>query len=419
MKAIPYSKTKNSQALAIGSIPLLSPEDFASGADEQRASARRILAFFRFQERLFALFAQDEAASILWFSTSCSKNLGGKEIPESLRFLEKLPLFPFATLSIEARERLAKAHAPALSWASTQIPCTEPLDLYGAVAAMTRTQKHPVSHALAASLVLEALSGVEPKEIHQQRLMLLELERVAAYAEDLSSLFVATAMTLPSSRFAKLHLLARQCLSCLTGNPLGLDSIMPGGVKAPLMLPDYRKNFAKLRKNFAKMGRTDRLAENAFFQEVGRILPATAETTGAVGITARACGLPRDARHTHPVFSEPLPPPLVLAAEGDVGARTKLRLQEIRTSLDLLGTLSPPKSVLQPILAPLAKESLAASAIESPHGEVVHVLGTDDEGGLALWLAWPSSFYNTPALEEALTGESLAHFPAIVSSILG
>src|SRR5262249_30487622 len=71
------------------------------------------------------------------------------------------------------------------------------------------------------------------------------------------------------------------------------------------------------------------------FEDAGRLAPATAAAVGLVGPAARAAGLRRDVRKTHPTgIFQMVHIPLSSADSGDVFARAYVRWLEIERSID-------------------------------------------------------------------------------------
>lgn len=114
---------------------------------------------------------------------------------------------------------------------------------------------------------------------------------------------------------------------------------------------------------------------------------------GGVGQAARASGLARDIRTSHPwgVFAGALRHESVVRTQGDVMARLMVRCREVLQSagyvdrlLDLPGQEYANAGNPRPdYAAPLAPSSLAFGWSRGGRGETCHVLLTDAEGRIA------------------------------------
>ena len=152
----------------------------------------------------------------------------------------------------------------------------------------------------------------------------------------------------------------------------------------------------------------------ARLEGTGRISRSVAEDLGLVGVTARACGVPRDNRFFHPtgvyrqLFDE-----LITEETGDVMARASVRHRETIISIDLLrriGNALPAGPVKVPV-GPLKPNALAVSLVEGWRGEVAHVGLTDDRGRLRRYKIVDPSFHNWSGLAMALRDEQISDFP--------
>jgi Ni,Fe-hydrogenase III large subunit len=147
---------------------------------------------------------------------------------------------------------------------------------------------------------------------------------------------------------------------------------------------------------------------------VGALTRGACVAHGFVGPVARACDVSRDARHDHPygVFRY-TQIPVATAWAGDVYARALVRWVEIRRSLEFVeeqlralpaGDVRAPCDTLTP-------SELAVSIEEGWRGEVVHVLMTDERGGVRRHKVVDPSFRNWTALSLAMPGNQISDFP--------
>jgi Ni,Fe-hydrogenase III large subunit len=152
----------------------------------------------------------------------------------------------------------------------------------------------------------------------------------------------------------------------------------------------------------------------ARLEGVGVVPRSACVEYGFVGPVARACELPRDVRHDHPwgIFRFAHIPVATMWA-GDVLARALVRRVEIQRSLEFtieqLGAL--PKGPPRVDCGPLRPNELAVAMVEGWRGEIVHVVITDDAGGIRRYKITDPSFHNWWALGLAMPGNEISDFP--------
>ena len=279
-----------------------------------------------------------------------------------------------------------------------------------------------VGHALAGSLLIEALGGVAvPPRARAIRALALELERLANHAGDLGAL-ARDVGYLPAASFCgrlRGDLLNLTLLAC--GNRMGLGWVRPGGLGfvtdgeadamrtiarlLPGILADLERSFGLMRANSTVRAR---------FEETGTLTSALGEELGVVGPAARASGLARDVRLDHPsgYYSER---PIAGATwlSGDVFGRARIRVMEAVNSVAyaLSVTRSLPSGPVRAERGPLAADTIGVSLVEGWRGEIAHLAVTDGTGAFRRYKIVDPSFHNWTALAMTMRDQPISDFP--------
>ena len=277
-----------------------------------------------------------------------------------------------------------------------------------------------VGHALAYAHVCEALGGCAvPARAHSLRALALELERLANHTGDLGALANDVAYLPTASYCGRIRGDFLNMTALLCGNRLGRGLVCAGGVR-------FDADAARLGGLHDRLVQAERDVRSAVgllwkahsvverFERTGVLTRATCEQLGLVGVAARACGMPRDVRTTHPAgayCNEKLH--VSTCAHGDVFARAYVRWLELCKSLDWIGAQMKalPEGAARVPASPLKPEQCVVSLVEGWRGEVCHVALTDTSGRFAHYKIVDPSFHNWQGLAMALRGEEISNFP--------
>jgi Ni,Fe-hydrogenase III large subunit len=278
-----------------------------------------------------------------------------------------------------------------------------------------------VGHATAFAQVWESLCGYEPsKKLQFDRALALEHERIAIHTGDLSAICTDVAYQLGSSVFGRLRTPVINYFQQWCGNRLAKSLIRPGKTNFPFtadLAEKWHKVFQAYEPHFTEMAAEmfDLPSVLSRIEKTGVVSNETASEIGAVGMAARASGLVRDIRKSHPVgYYQEINYSPVLGHVGDVHARAKLRLDEINVSIalikDMITRIPDDDDITQPIGNP-KPNSFSLSLVESWRGEICHCALTDSNGELMVYKIKDPSMHNWLALALAVRNNEISDFP--------
>ncbi len=283
-----------------------------------------------------------------------------------------------------------------------------------------------VGHSLAYCQAVEALLGLEvPRRARYLRSLFLELERLHNHLGDVGAICNDTAYALPHAHCGRMKERLLQWNDRLTGSRFLRGVCRVGGVGVNLAdaqlaevvreLDALEAEFRELEAIiFANASLTDRL------ETTGVLTERIAWDHGVVGVVGRASGLDRDLRRDRPFAAyDELPVAVAVYHYGDVRARLRVRLDEIRESIRLIRLIraqmpAGPVAV-EPAGAPPAG-ARALSAVEGWRGEILYMVRAGEQGRIDRCKVRDPSFVNWPAIQWAVLGNIVPDFPLINKS---
>lgn len=308
-----------------------------------------------------------------------------------------------------------------------------------------------VGHSVAFASVVESLSGFEPsRDILFARTLALELERIAIHTGDLSAICGDVAYQLGNAVYGRLRTPIINFMQKWCGNRLGKTSVRPFEAPYPFtreLANDLIKTLKAFEKDFDQISRQVRHFPSVLsrLEKTGTVSYGDALAVGAVGMAARASGLCRDVRKSHPYLLYQSTDDTVVKHHGDVYSRTQIRMEEVMNSLALVrrlvaewpwdeeGAVTASSSAVsssssfsagQPVSEKeqqfahssgkelrLAPGSFVVSLVEGWRGEICHAAITAPDGTLAFYKVKDPSFHNWRMLELAVRGNEISDFP--------
>lgn len=281
-----------------------------------------------------------------------------------------------------------------------------------------------VGHTTAYAELIEKLAGKDiGDDLKRERLVAIELERIAMHLADTGALATDIGFQLYQVACEALRTVTINTTQAWCGNRFGKSLIRPLGSNFPLTeakIETIRKNMADVRRRYNEV-REDILEAQtllARFEQCGLVSTEEMQRIGGVGQAARASGLKRDLRATHPsgFYAEEFSHTPILRTDGDVMSRLATRMDEVLQSIDyihqVLANYKPSTTIEAPDYeAPLMPEALSFSLVEGWRGEICHVALTDKEGVITKYKVKDPSVHNWLGLAIAVRSEGISDFP--------
>ena len=283
-----------------------------------------------------------------------------------------------------------------------------------------------VAHATAFAEAVEKLTGRErPAQLDRERAVALELERMAMQIADTGALSMDTGYQLGQVACEALRTMTINTTQAWCGNRFGKGLLRPGGTDHPLDAETTemtRRNVREIARHYDEVRHDLKSSPSllARFEQCGTVPREEMLRIGGVGQAARASGVERDLRASHPwgCYATLLGHKPIVKRQGDVMARLMVRCREVLQSAACIDTLTARRAEIgfdalpQPDYAtPLAPRSLAFGLIEGWRGETCHVVITDTAGRIAACRVKDPSLHNWMALALACRGEGISDFP--------
>ncbi len=281
-----------------------------------------------------------------------------------------------------------------------------------------------VAHSTAYCQAIERAASCQvPERAEYIRTVMLELERLYNLFGDIAGIALDTALSVAAASGYLLRERAMCLNESLTSSRLLRSVNVLGGVRKDLSPNDREKVLAtivKLKLEFDDLV-TMMLTSPSMMDRVvttGKLSREMATNLNVVGPAARASGIDRDVRRDHPYAAYGKLDFLVpTQSAGDVSARMKVKMDEVRESFSLIEQAldSMPSGPVRASVGEVPQGRIAYSLVESPRGELVHWV-LSGRGTPARHKVRDASFCNWLALEQAVLGDIVPDFPLINKS---
>jgi Ni,Fe-hydrogenase III large subunit/Ni,Fe-hydrogenase III component G len=285
-----------------------------------------------------------------------------------------------------------------------------------------------VANSLSYCQAVEKLSeAVVPYRAWLIRTLALEMERLYNHVGDTGNVCAGVGFSPVISMGARLKEYLQQLNELLSGNRFLRGLIVPGGVTMDIeevQLEELLDVLKEVEQVYADMEHI--MWEQANFvnriRTTGIIKESTAFDLAMVGVGARASGLARDSRKDmgFGIYDE-LDFDVITESAGDVEARIKVRIREVRESLKLVRQLVSrlrrnTEDELRVDLGDLRTLEGSWGISESPRGDNLHWLMLDETGRIERIFIRSASYSNWPAVPIAVQGDIIPDFPLVNKS---
>ncbi len=285
-----------------------------------------------------------------------------------------------------------------------------------------------VAYAWAACQAMERACGCQvPPRALWLRALMAERERIANHLGDIGAVCNDVAFSFAHVQCARLRERWQRQSLALFGHRLMMDSVVPGGVGRDLAagsVAGLRDEHLALYKAVLPLFDVidDHPSLDDRLETTGRLAMADARALGCTGFVGKASGLHFDVRRDCPYAPyDTLDVPASQESEGDVAARVRVRMTEIKSSLKLmdrlLATLPGGETLISlPNPAPGAE---GLGLVDGWRGEILVFVRFGAQGRIARFFPRDPSWFTWPALERLIMGNIVPDFPVCNKSVNG
>jgi formate hydrogenlyase subunit 5 len=211
----------------------------------------------------------------------------------------------------------------------------------------------------------------------------------------------------------------------ITGNRKTYGMNLIGGVRRDITAGQYPKIMEVVGKIEIQLKELiDAIAFDTTLhlrlKNVGILTAEAAKRLCTVGPTTRGSGVAIDSRVNHPyaAYSQ-VPPRVISKPEGDVWARTLVRLEETLESINIVRRAleQMPAGETMADVKEIRPWREGIAYVEAPRGESVHYVLTGPDNRPYRWRVRAPTYANLQAIPYMIKGNSIADAPIILGSI--
>lgn len=285
-----------------------------------------------------------------------------------------------------------------------------------------------VAHAWAACMAMESAAGVViPERAAFLRALMSERERVANHLGDVGAICNDVAFSFAFYQFGRLREDWQRLSRDGFGHRFMMDGIVPGGVAVEpgaATIEALRAQCHIVRHELDKLvtiqnqlpSLEDRLATT------GYLSPEFAASLGCQGYVGRASGVDYDLRRDAPYAPyDRLKVKVPCYHYGDVAARLRVRVEEIRESLTIIEALlnGLPAGAIRTAWRPPTEGAEGLGLVEGFRGEILAYVRFGANNAIARYYPRDPSWLNWPALELLIHDNIVPDFPVCNKSVNG
>lgn len=285
-----------------------------------------------------------------------------------------------------------------------------------------------VAHAWAACQAMErAAACIVPSRAASLRAMLCERERIANHLGDIGAICNDVGFAFAHAQCARLREQWQRRSAELFGHRLLMDAVIPGGVARDLPpegAPLLRADHATLRRAIEPL--FDVIDDHPSLEDrllgTGHLSAADVRALGCTGYVGKASGQGFDLRRDCPYPPyDALTVAVPVETAGDVAARVRVRMDEVRISLALLDRLldSMPEGEIDAPMPTPQPDAVGLGLVDGWRGEVLSFVRFGEGGRIARFFPRDPSWFTWPALERLIQGNIVPDFPVCNKSVNG
>jgi len=282
-----------------------------------------------------------------------------------------------------------------------------------------------LSHALSFAMAVEKICDIKVPSFAQYcRVIAAELERISCNLSDFAGVFQDAGYSFGASGITALKEDIMRLMKLLSGNRFFKDFVIIGGVSKNIK--PYTKEIIMIIKQVnTTFDKYKKIMENSSsilerLETTGKIEKQTAKDLSCVGFTASASGRFSDFRKTHPyLIYDKLDFETLILDEGDVYARVKVKLNDIKNSFKIIkictnyiSQIDKPKLKVRYEI----KDGEEFGYAESNRGNIVHFVKIENKK-VVRFKPRDASFMNWQSIQFAVLGNVMGDFPLINKSL--